>query len=489
MKNLIRLAGIFICSIALTAGSCDKQPEAETYRPEAIQLDRKSLDMEVGERVQLTARPTPSVAHELTFQWTSSDTAVVTVDAGLVTAEGPGSATVTVSCGDVSAGLEVTVGSPGTGGRALLYSIRPGGMSPEQIPELLIGTAGRVTDEGLEISAPGETIRLDLYYALAERVAEYTVSFSDDTEAVFESSMGDFKARVSVPGRKIGINTNPAVEADAPFLRGGRDYRLEIYHIYNRASVVITDIATGESAGLSAVNDGQGGCGQGALQPGFGVGMQWDHYCFGLTSGSPFTVKELGVYSLKKSARLLIYGDSISQPEGYFPAADFPESWTQRVISALDGDAMSSGRGGGTIDDVLEYIKNELPFIDAEYVMVTIGTNGGNTEEKLTELMEYIRSQGCTPILNNIPCNESGTQVRTNAMIASVREKMGLDGCLFDLATSENGDGLTVDKSMMFWEDYSGSYGWQIWHHPNSKGGEAMFLRTLTDMPELYVIQ
>ena len=39
---------------------------------------------------------------------------------------------------------------------------------------------------------------------------------------------------------------------------------------------------------------------------------------------------------------------------------------------------------------------------------------------------------------------------------------------------------------MMFWEDYSGSYGWQIWHHPNSKGGEAMFLRTQTDTPEIY---
>ena len=214
--------------------------------------------------------------------------------------------------------------------------------------------------------------------------------------------------------------------------------------------------------------------------------MQWDHYCFGLMSGAPFTIKSIEVDALKKSVRLLMYGASISQPEGYFPAATFHESWTQRVISALDGNAMSSGRGGCTINDVLVYIKNELPFVDAEYVMITIGTNGGNTEENLTELMNYIISQGSIPILNNIPCNESGTQVGTNAVIAAVREKMGLNGCLFDLATSLDGDGLTVDKSMMFWEDYSGSYGWQIWHHPNSKGGEAMFLRTQTDTPEIY---
>ena len=320
----------------------------------------------------------------------------------------------------------------------------------------------------------------------SEFIRDTTVSFSDDTEAVFQSSQGDFKAFVSVPGRKISINTTPAIEADAPFLRGGRDYRLEIYHIYNKARVVITDLASGESAELSAVHVGQGGCGQGALQPGFNVGMQWDHYCFGLVSGAPFTIKDIEVHALKKSVRLLMYGASISQPEGYFPAATFHESWTQRVISALGGNAMSSGRGGCTINDVLVYIKNELPFVDAEYVMVTIGTNGGNTEENLTELMNYIISQGSTPILNNIPCNESGTQVETNAVIAAVRGKMGLNGCLFDLATSEDGDGKTVDKSMMFWEDYSGSYGWQIWHHPNSKGGEAMFLRTQTDTPEIY---
>ena len=486
MKNLVKLTGIFICSAALMAGSCEKQLETEGYRPEAIQLDRESLTMKVGEQVQLTARPNPSVAHELTFQWTSSDQAVVTVNSGLVTAEGPGEAEVSASYGDVSASMKVFVNDPDDGDRALLYSLRPGGMSPEQIPELLIGTAGRLTDDGLEVSAPGEIIKLDRFYALAERVVEYTVSFSDDTEAVFQSSQGDFKAFVSVPGRKISINTTPAIEADAPFLRGGRDYRLEIYHIYNKARVVITDLASGESAELSAVHDGQGGCGQGALQPGFNVGMQWDHYCFGLVSGAPFTIKDIEVHALKKSVRLLMYGASISQPEGYFPAATFHESWTQRVISALGGNAMSSGRGGCTINDVLVYIKNELPFVDAEYVMVTIGTNGGNTEENLTELMNYIISQGSTPILNNIPCNESGTQVETNAVIAAVRGKMGLNGCLFDLATSEDGDGKTVDKSMMFWEDYSGSYGWQIWHHPNSKGGEAMFLRTQTDTPEIY---
>lgn len=89
---------------------------------------------------------------------------------------------------------------------------------------------------------------------------------------------------------------------------------------------------------------------------------------------------------------------------------------------------MSSGRGGTTIDELLERIRNELPYVRAKYVMVTIGTNGGNTERKLCELVEYIRSQGAVPILNNIPCNEHGTQVETNELIERVRRRYAIPG-------------------------------------------------------------
>lgn len=243
---------------------------------------------------------------------------------------------------------------------------------------------------------------------------------------------------------------------------------------------------TGEALEITATNDGTGGCGEGAVQTGFAVGMQWDYYCFGLVSGTSMLIQQITVYAMKNKVKLLIYGDSITQPEGYFPTSDFPQAWTQLVINELNGRAMSSGRGGGTISMVLEYIKNELPFIDTEYVMVTIGTNGGNTEANLTQLINYIKDQGATPILNNIPSNESGTQIDTNKLIDQVRRNSGIKGCKFDLATSINGDGKEVDKTTMYWEDYTDSYGWQIYHHPNPKGGGKMFSQTKTDVPEIY---
>jgi hypothetical protein len=202
-------------------------------------------------------------------------------------------------------------------------------------------------------------------------------------------------------------------------------------------------------------------------------------------SGTSVLVKQITVYALKGHVKLLIYGDSITQPEGYFPTADYPQAWTQRIIEKLNGNAVSSGRSGGNINDVLERIKNELPFVKAQYVMVTIGTNGGNTEKNLSELVEYIISQGAVPILNNIPCNEHGTQVDVNRMIEKVRQKYRINGCRFDLATSLNNDGREVDKTTMWLEDYTNGWG-QIYHHPNVKGGRKMFERSLADVPELY---
>lgn len=474
---------LFFCPFLLATG-CDKETEANAYKMKEIFVAEKSLEMVVGDVKQLSAKPVPSVAHAPAFQWASSDNSVATVTAGLVQAVGAGTATIVVSYQDLKTEVSVTVKGIDTGNFALLYDLRP---SPVNSPsELQLNGAGKVTNDGLVVDAKGNLVKLDKFYALAERMVRYVIRPLSDTKARFASSQGDFTADVDVPNKTISIATSPPVEVSVPFLKGDADYRVEVYHIYQTARVVVTDLQTGERATATATMDGQGGCGKGALQPGFYVGMQWDHYCFGLVSGGPYLVKRIDVFALKKSAKLLIYGDSITQPEGYFPTAMFPDAWTQRIIAHLDGNGISSGRGGCTIHEVLNYIKNELPYIDAKYVMVTIGTNGGNTEANLSELVEYIKLQGCIPILNNIPSNESGTQVENAALIEKVRQKYEIKGCKFDLATSLAGDGKQVDQSMMFWEDYTGSYGWQIYHHPNDKGGEAMFNRTLVDVPEIY---
>ena len=109
--------------------------------------------------------------------------------------------------------------------------------------------------------------------------------------------------------------------------------------------------------------DGSGGCGTGAVQPvGFFVGRQYDYYCFGLERGSGMLVRSIVVTAAACDLTLLLYGDSITEPEGYYPARDFSRSWVQLILARIGGRAMSSGRGGTTIDELLERIRNELPY-------------------------------------------------------------------------------------------------------------------------------
>ncbi|SFC66563.1 GDSL-like Lipase/Acylhydrolase family protein [Parapedobacter composti] len=339
------------------------------------------------------------------------------------------------------------------------------------------------TQQGLHLTKRDQWVKLNRYYALAKRAIRYQVRLAADTKAIFQSDQGDFQAVVDMKGQRIYIGTDPITTEEARFLNPNHDYIVEIHRDYQASTLKVIDLHTGDSARLSATMDGTGGVGRGAKGKGFFVGLQHDYYRFGVAAGSGFVVRQITVFSKQSDLSLLIYGDSITEPEGYFPTADFPQSWTQLVIHAINGKAMSSGRGGTTIQEVLERIKNELPYLKAKYVMVTIGTNGGNTEENLSELVEYILSQGSIPILNNIPANESGTQVAVNAVIEKIRQKYGIKGCRFDLATSVDYDGKEVDKSTMYLEDYDWG---QIYHHPNVKGSRLMYLRTLIDVPEIY---
>lgn len=484
--NMTLIFAIILSLLSVSAGAgCNKDKGNEEYRLTGIQVTKTSLELKIGEAGQLKASAIPAVANQPNFQWISADNSIATVSNGLVKAVSIGETTITVRHQDISKVIPVKVTDPDSGQEhAILYEKLLANTS--SIPEIILNGVAQYSNEGLNVTGKNNVARLNKFYAIAERKVQYRVIFSADAKAIFRSSEGDFNAYVDMQNKTISIATNPVQEKEVSFLKANREYLIEIYHVYQQARLRIVDAQTGEAAEVMAVNDGQGGVGKGMLQPGFGVGMQWDYYCFGLTSGASMLVKKITVYALKKKVKLLMYGDSITQPEAYFPTKDFPMAWTQQIINKMDGDAMSSGRGGARIDMLLDYIKNELPFIETKYVMVTIGTNGGNTEDKLTQLVDYIKSQGAIPILNNIPSNESGTQVTENLIIDQVRRKSGLKGCRFDLATSLLGDGKEVDKSTMYWEDYTGSYGWQIYHHPNEKGGKKMFDQSRIDVPEIY---
>jgi len=354
----------------------------------------------------------------------------------------------------------------------------------ESYPEIVRNdVAAQYTADGLRITGHENVVRLHKYYALGRRTVRYHIRLAEDAVALFQGDKGEFKAYLDMPARTISMEGSPAVWKKIDFIDPSHEYIVEIGRDYQRAVFRLIDLYTGQTDDIEATICGQGGCGAGAVCSETSVGRQYDYYCFGLAKGEEMTVRRICVLSPVCDLTLLLYGDSITEPDGYFPTKDYPRSWVQLIMRHVKGKALSSGRGGTTIDQLLERIKNELPYLKAKYVMVTIGTNGGNTEENLSELVEYILAQGSVPILNNIPANESGTHIPVNAMIEKVRAKYGIKGCRFDLPTSIGYDGKQVDPNTMWYEDYGER---AFYHHPNIEGSARMYARTLSDVPEIY---
>jgi Bacterial surface proteins containing Ig-like domains len=82
---------------------------------QSVSLDKTTLDLNVGENATLVATVLPENADDKTVTWTSSNTAVATVDAtGKVTAVAAGEAVITVTTtdGGKTATCTVTVTNP-----------------------------------------------------------------------------------------------------------------------------------------------------------------------------------------------------------------------------------------------------------------------------------------------------------------------------------------------------------------------------------------
>ena len=189
------------------------------------------------------------------------------------------------------------------------------------------GVESVLSSDGLRIVEPGGLIRLNRYYSLAERTVRYHVRLDSGCRAVFRSDQGDFKAYVDMVSKSVSMATDPVVETVAGFLTPGHEYLVEIERDYQTVRLRVADLHTGESARLEATMDGSGGCGTGAVQPvGFFVGRQYDYYCFGLERGSGMLVRSIVVTAAACDLTLLLYGDSITEPEGYYPARDFSRS-------------------------------------------------------------------------------------------------------------------------------------------------------------------
>ena len=112
--------GVGKTTITYTIGgkeaSCEVTVTPRTISVESITLNKPQLSLVKGATETLTATVLPTTATDKAVTWESSDTAVATVENGVVTAVAAGNATITAKAGEKTATCAVTVTNPSNSG-------------------------------------------------------------------------------------------------------------------------------------------------------------------------------------------------------------------------------------------------------------------------------------------------------------------------------------------------------------------------------------
>ena len=323
--------------------------------------------------------------------------------------------------------------------------------------------------------------KINRYYSLSDRTITYDCHFNNDTVALFEFLDDNAIVKVDIKNHIVQLGSLEIRKTHV--LDGEGDYKICLTKYYNK--FIIDVYSSSKHIQMIYYHDSNGGVGDGVVNYGRGGTMCHDYYAFDV-QGSPYEIRSIKIES--RQADVVFYGDSITEPESYFPAATFDYSWTRLMTRKMNNRAVVSGRGGTNVPEIMYRIGNELPYLGAKYCIITIGTNGGNTEANLSALIEYVLSLNITPILNHIPCyshcGDAESYKARNFQIDGIRAKYDIKGVDFDKATSLNGDGQQIDLNTMWKENYGGTS--IYYHHPNTVGALRMLNQSLLDIPEVY---
>jgi len=104
MKNVVKLLSILLLASGVVFTSCKKDKDVT-----GLKLNEEDVTLAVGDDLTLTATVEPSDAKDKTVTWTSSNTDVVTVSDGKLTAIKVGTAKITAKAGNIEKICLVTV--------------------------------------------------------------------------------------------------------------------------------------------------------------------------------------------------------------------------------------------------------------------------------------------------------------------------------------------------------------------------------------------
>lgn len=324
----------------------------------------------------------------------------------------------------------------------------------------------------------GNIAQLPLVYHVDFRKMNALVEFSSDSVfAIYNhhpsNNNGCSRFLIDVVNQKIQINQSvddasyDVVVSETVvtgFLVAGRKYIVEVLKNDLANTLKITDYLTGVDYSVTHTNTN------------WQSGRQNNYYGFYAKSGGECKIYEINISS-KKNVLAIITGDSITEGVILPNKAD---RYASILRTALNGDAMISAQAGNNIDSVIAKIDTEFKYILPSYLIVTIGTNYGNTLIKLNLIKTRCDELGIKLILNHNPAEGTTNEhIAVNTQIDSI----GVDGCKFDLATSISNNPIgALDGS----DDRRNTSLYYDIQHPNVAGNLAMYNRFKIDVSYLF---
>lgn len=270
-----------------------------------------------------------------------------------------------------------------------------------------------------------------------------TFDFNNALISVYPKSNGS-----SIPSTPYDTLTLTNVSGLSYKIEVGRKNRDFYARLTNNTTGKVEEIVIGdESEGTAAYT--------------YPVGWLHDYVAFSQISGNSATWNRVYAYLPKRDVVFL--GDSVT--EGYGVA--WSKTWVTLVADEIGHDkVLNMGSSGDQISQCQSIVDTVLTKYKPKVVVVTIGTNGGNTDANVKALYDSIVEIGAYPIFNYI--YRGSNSVSANSTIA----KLKCEGARFDYETSVDYDLSKAKNSAMFQSDGL---------HLNDTGNEAVAQRFLHD--------
>ena len=269
----------------------------------------------------------------------------------------------------------------------------------------------------------------------------------------------DFNAKKLIFGVKGTAETVPSayktVDISSVVNSADTRYYIEIGRRRRQLYAAVTNYRTGIRVESTVIESGNN-----LIYP---AGWLYDEPTIAQTFGAQAYLRNVKCY-VPTDVKIVFLGDSIT--EGYGTKSE--ECWATLCCDYF-GNSINMGRSGATLPvHTQKQIDELLPVVKPKYVVVTIGTNGGNTATNLVAMVESIKKLNATPIVNYI-YRKTSDVTTVNDLI----EELKVPGARFDYATSVNNNLSAAQDTSLFISDKL---------HLNVAGNKVVFNRFITDL-------